>query len=390
MDIKYHGATRKRNLEYLCDSDIVITTYDTLFSDFRNSKVIPSVLHNIHWYRVVLDEAHFIRHRNTKFFKSCIELRAKSRWCLTGTPIQNKMADLASLFAFVKADEFADRSIFRRYVEQPIDHFTSMDRDQIFETVKNRLVLLLRAFCLRRNKATVGLPEPVERLRELDFTPAERRQYEKTKARLQRQIKQNADAGDDRNGSELKTFHACLELRILSNLGTFQREIDEARWQERHTAASAEAPLGQVLCFHCHCPLPYFGASHLGNMFIEKCKHTMCVNCLDILAPSTSGQRRHCPICKPKRASGQEIPPASVTSNAGAMAIDPNLDDLHDSSDTTGSPDEDDLEMEYTISDITDAQDSNAGPRSFNADGYSTKMEAVLADVNNGLLQSKR
>lgn len=388
MDIKYHGSTRKRNLEYLCNSDMVITTYDTLYSDFKNKKRIRSVLHDIHWYRVVLDEAHFIRHRNTKFYKSCIELHANTRWCLTGTPIQNKMADLASLFAFIQADEFAKPHNFRRYLEQPMDHYKSVEREQVFEMVKNRLVLLLRAFCLRRNKAAVGLPEPVERLRELDFSAAERRQYEITKSRLQRQIKQNADAGDDRKGSELRTFHACMELRILSNLGTFQREFDEARWQEKHELACAHAPMGQVLCFSCHCALPIFGSSRLQDVFIDKCKHAMCVDCLDNLAPSRSAQLRNCPICKPAQAIRHDNTLDDASSDT--MAIVPDVDCLNDSSDTTGSPDDKDLDIEYDDRIVGEVQDSADAHQSFNPDGYSTKMEAVLKDVSNQLMETKR
>lgn len=53
--IKYHGPGRPENLDTIQDSDIVITTYNTLTVEFQN-KSEPSLLHQIGWYRVVLDE----------------------------------------------------------------------------------------------------------------------------------------------------------------------------------------------------------------------------------------------------------------------------------------------------------------------------------------------
>ena len=116
----------------------------------------------------------------------------------------------------------------------------------------------------------------------------------------------------------------------------------------------------------------------------------MCVDCLDILAPSTSRQKRHCPICKPARAIRQEWPPDNIYFTSETIAIDPDLNAIHDSRDTTDSPGDSDLSIGDNSDDMTDAQDANDGHRSFNPDGYSTKMTAVLQDVNNGVMESKR
>ena len=63
---------------------------------------------SLEYHRVVLDEAHIIRNRNTKTHKAVLNLRAKNRWCLTGTPLQNKAEDLHSLFKFLKCSPIND------------------------------------------------------------------------------------------------------------------------------------------------------------------------------------------------------------------------------------------------------------------------------------------
>jgi SNF2 family DNA or RNA helicase len=84
------------------DYDVVITTY---------AMIIPAgdrdttALHGAKWDRVVLDEAHEIRNKATKTFKSSVRLKAASRWLLTGTPVFNSMSDFVSLCIFMGAEK---------------------------------------------------------------------------------------------------------------------------------------------------------------------------------------------------------------------------------------------------------------------------------------------
>jgi SWI/SNF-related matrix-associated actin-dependent regulator of chromatin subfamily A3 len=116
--IKYHGTNRQSNMSKLCDADLVITTYHTLASDFQSSK---NLLNDIAWYRLVLDEAHIIRRQSTVLYRTVAELKARSRWCLTGTPIQNRLEDIGSLFAFIRIIPFNSASTFRKYIATPFD-----------------------------------------------------------------------------------------------------------------------------------------------------------------------------------------------------------------------------------------------------------------------------
>ncbi len=68
---------------------------------------VPSPLHRIKWKRIVLDEAHNIKERSTNTAKAAFELQAEYRWCLSGTPIQNRVGELYSLMRFLGGDPFS-------------------------------------------------------------------------------------------------------------------------------------------------------------------------------------------------------------------------------------------------------------------------------------------
>ncbi|QDZ23350.1 ATP-dependent helicase [Chloropicon primus] len=66
-----------------------------------------SLLHGVHWKRLILDEAHKIKARTTSVAKSIYSLRSDKKWCLTGTPLQNRVGELYSLLRFLELDPYA-------------------------------------------------------------------------------------------------------------------------------------------------------------------------------------------------------------------------------------------------------------------------------------------
>jgi SNF2 family DNA or RNA helicase len=78
----YYG--RNRDDEELRKYDVVITTYGTLSSDFKESGE-KTGLFGLHWHRIILDEAHTIKNSKAKISKAAAGLEADFRWCLTGT-----------------------------------------------------------------------------------------------------------------------------------------------------------------------------------------------------------------------------------------------------------------------------------------------------------------
>ncbi|THH19092.1 hypothetical protein EW146_g2018 [Bondarzewia mesenterica] len=110
----YHGTTRSISAQDLKKHDVVITTYQTVVSEYENSKrstagaagpskkKIQSSVFDVQWKRVVLDEGHKMRNPRTKMAKSVCALSAQRRWVLSGTLIINSSQDLGSILTFLE------------------------------------------------------------------------------------------------------------------------------------------------------------------------------------------------------------------------------------------------------------------------------------------------
>ena len=70
-----------------------------------------SIIHCIPWSRIVLDEAHKIKSRTNSTAKAVFAIPGEIRWCLTGTPLQNRVSELFALIRFLEMDPFATRFI---------------------------------------------------------------------------------------------------------------------------------------------------------------------------------------------------------------------------------------------------------------------------------------
>ena len=98
------GNKEQRRLGWECPFHVYITTYDTLRGDIQKQ-----VLSNCNKFDcIILDEAHKIKNRATKTSKAIRSLKSKYRWALTGTPIQNSLEDVKSLFAFIQPNILKD------------------------------------------------------------------------------------------------------------------------------------------------------------------------------------------------------------------------------------------------------------------------------------------
>lgn len=69
--------------------------------------LLQSILHMVSWFRVILDEAHMIKDRSTSTAKAVFNLNSLNKWCLSGTPLQNRVGELYSLVRFLRVDPHA-------------------------------------------------------------------------------------------------------------------------------------------------------------------------------------------------------------------------------------------------------------------------------------------
>lgn len=117
----FHGTNSKvKNLSVkeLKKYDVIIVSYNSLESLYRkevkgwsrgeNIVKENSHLHAIHFHRLILDEAHSIKSRVTGVAKACFALKGTYKWCLSGTPVQNRIGEFFSLLRFLEVRPFAD------------------------------------------------------------------------------------------------------------------------------------------------------------------------------------------------------------------------------------------------------------------------------------------
>ncbi|ROV92655.1 hypothetical protein VSDG_06587 [Cytospora chrysosperma] len=107
------GKTVKELKKY----DVIIMSYNSLESIYRKQEKgfkrkngihkEKSIIHAMHFHRVILDEAHCIKTRSTMTAKACFALTVDYRWCLTGTPLQNRIGEFFSLIRFLNVRPFA-------------------------------------------------------------------------------------------------------------------------------------------------------------------------------------------------------------------------------------------------------------------------------------------
>ncbi|EEU46803.1 uncharacterized protein NECHADRAFT_105975 [Fusarium vanettenii 77-13-4] len=145
----HHGPNRTKRFKDLALYDVVVTTYQILVSEHGNSSDaengVKAGCFGLHWWRVILDEAHTIKNRNAKATKSCYALRSEYRWCLSGTPMQNNLDELQSLVKFLRIRPYDDLKEWKEHIDLPLKNGKG-------HIAIRRLHSLLRCFMKRRTK----------------------------------------------------------------------------------------------------------------------------------------------------------------------------------------------------------------------------------------------
>ncbi|KAI0444887.1 SNF2 family N-terminal domain-containing protein [Xylaria telfairii] len=203
----FHGQDRPRDPETLRSVGLVLTTYATLAADYAGQRTLD----RMEWYRVVLDEAHWIRNSSSKQFRAVASLHTCRRWCLTGTPIQNKLDDLTSLASFLRLPPLSTKIAFQKHILGPLSEGGP--------NFAKPLQTYLEAYCLRRTEKCLTLPSSWRKDVMLQLSSEERHLYDGILDKTRRQIDLLVSKSD--NNTCGKLFTAMLRMRMLCNLGTF-------------------------------------------------------------------------------------------------------------------------------------------------------------------------
>ena len=179
--------SRKEVIDKAGPRDVVVTTYGLLLSvsDFILKK---------EWKVACLDEAHIIKNRGAKTSGVAMKLNAENRIMLTGTPIQNHLSELWSLFQFVNPGLLGGYSDFSNRFVIPIERDKDEERQEMLERV-------VHPFMLRRTKNAVlkELPEKTEIYQTIQMSNEESAIYEVIRMRAENMLRELGDESMDVN-----------------------------------------------------------------------------------------------------------------------------------------------------------------------------------------------
>jgi len=189
----------------------VLTTYEYIMKD-------KNVLAKIHWCYIVVDEGHRMKNAKSKFAQILgLQYQSDHRLLLTGTPLQNNLAELWSLLNFLLPHIFHSMDDFEKWFNQPLKGTTTEERQ--FELneeetllITNRLHQVLRPFLLRRVKKEVEseLPDKVESVLKVELSSWQKALY--------KSIQENGFVGSDPITGRVRNLHnSVMQLRKVCN-----------------------------------------------------------------------------------------------------------------------------------------------------------------------------
>ncbi|PTD02170.1 hypothetical protein HYE67_000295 [Fusarium culmorum] len=245
----FHGQTRAKNQDQFLDSDIVLTTYHTLEKD----SITNTILNSISWSRIVLDEAHHIRNSSTKIHKAAAALQSETRWCLTGTPIQNSLDDLRSLFQFLRLEPFCHSKAFEEYIVKPFRQDSS-DSYEAFDPTRNLRTILKSCF-LRRTQLDLSLPTTTIYKVPVTPTDVEKAMFKKILDDCLEAFDTIASNGKGSKKSNI-LFSAIMKFRRVCNHGDIKINTTAPQRSTRLTVPkikrrTSPSPTAETSCEFC-------------------------------------------------------------------------------------------------------------------------------------------
>lgn len=286
---------------------VALTTFGTVQNEWsRLNKLrdedgfLPKVgLFSVEFFRVVLDEGHNIRNRNTKTAKSVHELEARRRWILTGTPVINRLDDIFSLVKFLRLEPWSTFSYWKTFVTLP---FEQKKFNQTLDVVKSILqpIFLRRTKNMKQSDGTplVELPEKEVIIEELEFSKLEQIQYDFFRRRAHQSFAEGL-----RTGELLKKYtqilthilrlrQICCHPQLVTGKADIDNQwVDELSEQVKHMENekfSSDTEMKQKLYAlysridieNSECSICTQVPIALHELTITECGHRYCLLCL--------------------------------------------------------------------------------------------------------------
>ncbi|KAL8665591.1 MAG: hypothetical protein Q9202_002095 [Teloschistes flavicans] len=337
-----HGTARARSWEQLKTFDVVLTTYGTLSAELKRkegqaqerrqnpnwrpttkAQRLPLLGDECKWYRVILDEAQCIKNKSTRAASGACGLQALTRFCMSGTPMQNGIPELYSLIRFLRIKPYNEQQRFTLDFTRPLKSVHDNEKRRGMQ----KLQALLKAILLRRTKKSMidgkpilNLPERTTDARHAEFSEDEKTLYEALESRTQIQFNSYLQAGTvGRNYSNvlvllLRLRQACCHPHLIKDFSV-PAEVAEISAADLEKMAKELAPdvvarivaQGDVIDHSgLECPV-CMDASENATIFIP-CGHNTCFECFarisdpsQAIADGEDGNTNiKCPSCRGK------------------------------------------------------------------------------------------
>lgn len=205
---------RKRKIEEIGKYQVIITSYDSLKRDIDLYK-------NYCFKYVVADEAQYIKNNNTKNSKAIKTINAETKFALTGTPIENSLSELWSIFDFIMPGYLYKYKKFKELYETPIIKEQNED-------VMNKLKKQIEPFVLRRTKGEVltELPDKTVTILNNEMSEEQYNIYMSYMAQARKEIMSQIDINGFEK-SQIKILSLLMRLRqICCHPKLFLREYE--------------------------------------------------------------------------------------------------------------------------------------------------------------------
>jgi len=174
----WHGIDRKQRKLDFDAQDIVITSYALVNRD-------AAMLQAEGFQMIVLDEAQAIKNPSAKVTQALKEFDAPRRLCLTGTPLENHLGELWSLFDFLMPGLLSNRKLFTKHFRTPIETHQDLQAQE-------RLAQRIKPFLMRRRKEEVAsdLPPKTEIIKTISLEGDQARLYESIRVTMEQRVQE--------------------------------------------------------------------------------------------------------------------------------------------------------------------------------------------------------
>ena len=303
----FHSTNKLSTFEELSQYDIVLVSYQTLGSEWkkhyakeleeakksnaprfrRRDYKSPFFTGNAIFHRIILDEAQFIKNKNTIASKAVASLSSTYRWCLSGTPIQNRIDELYPLIRFLGIKPYNDWTKFNQQIALSVKSRSS--------SANRKIHALLSAILLRRTKDSEIDGKPILTLPEKHIIEEKVEMEEKEKEFYSSLEHSSKKTADKLLRSQNKTYSSILTLLLrmrqaadheylvrlgddgdrVSKLDRFKKGFDAVKDYPNNVIRRIEDERENgFTCLHCMEEL-----AEGQVLLLSKCGHPLCYDC---------------------------------------------------------------------------------------------------------------